>query len=121
MCLLTRHRVFLFACVLTLFLGALVATLTLASSYTESAPGYDKLYHFLGFIALSFPLSFARPKLLLQVVLGVAVYGGLIEVVQPGVGRQAEWGDFLADVAGAVVGASLGALFGRWLVRKWFE
>ena len=115
---LTRHRLFLIALVLTLFLGGLVAALTLAPVSAASVPGSDKLHHVLGFAALSFPLPFARPKLALPIVLGVAAYGGLIELIQPYVGRQAEWGDFLADVSGAIMGASLGALCSRWLGRK---
>jgi hypothetical protein len=121
MAFMTRHRLFLVALVLTLFLGSLIAVLTLAPVSAASVPGSDKLHHVLGFAALSFPLPFARPKLALPIVLGVATYGGMIELIQPYVGRQAEWGDFLADVAGAIMGASLGALCGRWFSRKWIN
>jgi hypothetical protein len=39
-----------------------------------------------------------------------AAYGGLLELAQAGLGtRSGEWGDFVADVAGAVVGALLPA------------
>lgn len=117
MALLTKHRSFQFARVLTLLIGGLIAAFTLAPVSTASVPGSDKLHHVLGFAALSFPLPFARPKLLLPIVLGVVAYGGLIELLQPDVGRQAEWGDFLADVTGAVLGASFGALCGRRLGR----
>jgi VanZ family protein len=121
MAFLTRHRLFLIGVVLTLLLAGVIAVLTLAPVSAEGVPGSDKLHHVLGFAALSFPLPFARRKLALPVVLGVAAYGGLIELIQPHVGRQAEWGDFLADVVGAIIGASLGAQCGKWFRRRWLE
>ena len=121
MAFVTRHRLFLIGVVLTLLLGGIIAVLTLAPVSADGVPGSDKLHHVLGFAALAFPLPFARQNLALPVVLGVAVYGGLIELIQPYFGRQAEWGDFLADVVGAVIGAFLGAQCGRWFRRKWLD
>lgn len=38
-------------------------------------------------------------------ILIAAAWGGGVELVQPLVGRHAEWGDLLADVVGAAVGS----------------
>jgi VanZ family protein len=43
-------------------------------------------------------------------------FGGLIEIVQPYVGRGAEWADLVADGLGAALGVSLG-LFIRKILR----
>jgi VanZ family protein len=114
---LTKHRVYLIGVALTLLLGVLIAVLTLGPVSVKSVPGSDKLHHFLAFAALSFPLPFARPRLVVPVVLGVVAYGGLIELIQPHFGRRADWGDLVADILGALVGAMLGILFGGWFRR----
>lgn len=91
-----------------------IAVLTLAPVSGQDVPGSDKLHHVIGFAALAFPLSFVRPRLALWVALCVSAYGGLIELIQPYFGREAEWADFLADILGAALGAGAGALAGRW-------
>ncbi|PQO24613.1 VanZ family protein [Rhodobacteraceae bacterium WD3A24] len=100
------------ATVATALLAAVIALLTLSpSNAPPGASGLDKVAHFVAFGALAFPLAAARPRLFWPVVLGATAYGGLIEVIQPLVGRGAEWGDLAADAAGALAGA---AAAGRW-------
>jgi VanZ family protein len=75
---------------------------------------YDKLGHFIAYAALGFfamcavdrrgPLSFA------VTIAGCTIFGGLIEIVQPFVGRKRDLGDFLINLAGAAIGASIAAL-----------
>lgn len=99
----------------TAILAVVIAVATLAPFPAighVNAPGSDKLHHLLVFAALAAPLSFANPRLGLPVVLAAMTYGGLIEVVQPFVGRSAEWQDFGANIVGAVLGAGLGAVAG---------
>jgi VanZ family protein len=63
-------------------------------------PG-DKLLHMLAFFVLGGFAAFAYPRLrLLTIFLGLAVFGGVIEIVQaiPELGREASWLDWLADV-----------------------
>lgn len=102
----------------TLLLGLAVAIVTLApvSPPTGGPEGVDKLYHLLAFAALAFPLPFTRAKWTFWVAFGVAGYGGLIEVIQPHFGRNAEWADLLADTIGAVIGAYAGRWAGQ---RTW--
>lgn len=118
---LTRYRLQFFGIAATVLLGIVIAVLTLAPVSSQDVPGSDKLHHVLGFAALAFPLPFARPRLAIPVALGVIAYGGMIELIQPYFGRQAEWADFLADGLGAVLGAGLGALAGRRFRRYWFS
>ena len=73
--------------------------------------GWDKLDHLAAFAVLSgigsLVLAGRRVGWLL---LGLCAYGGLIEWLQMGIeGRAAEWGDWLADVAGVLLG---------WLASK---
>ena len=100
-------------------LAAVIAVLTLTQlpSPQIGVPGSDKVHHLLAFAALAFPLSAARPRLAPWVVLGVVGYGGLIEIIQPYTGRQAEWGDLIADAGGAILGSLLGAVTGLWRTR----
>lgn len=99
----------------TALLGMIIAVLTLSPLAASARPdGVDKFYHVLAFAILAFPISIVRPKLALWVGVGVIAYGGVIELVQPAFGRQAEWADFMADGIGAVLGAAGGhSLSGR--------
>jgi VanZ family protein len=117
---LTKYRVQMISVTLTIVLAVVIAALTLVPMSGEGIPGSDKLHHVLAFAALAFPLPLAHPGLVWTVILGVSAYGGLIEIIQPFFGRDADWGDFLADFVGAVVGGILGAWSGKWLrSRHW--
>lgn len=114
MAFLTKYRLYLIGAALTIILGIAIAFLTLAPISSKNVPGSDKLHHLLAFMALAFPLPFARPRLALPVIIGVSAYGGLIEIIQPFFGRGADWRDFVADVFGAILGGLLGARGGKW-------
>jgi len=67
----------------------------------------DKLVH----LALFFGLARVwlggrgdrRAAPALAIALAAALYGGLLELVQGAAGRDPEWGDFAADLAGALL------------------
>ncbi|KNX41715.1 VanZ like family protein [Roseovarius tolerans] len=105
---------FMIHCV-TLVLALIIATLTLlqVTPGPQGLPGLDKLAHFLAFGALAAPLAFAYPRHWRAVALAVLAYGGLIEIVQPYMGRSAEWADLLADGVGAFLGAWGAVRIGR--------
>lgn len=67
--------------------------------------GHDKLSHALAFAVLAVCAGFAHPAQPLRRLFGAGVgFGALIELVQTQVpGRSAEWGDLLADAAGAAL------------------
>lgn len=91
----------------------LIAYLTLTPGTGSTAPGPDKFYHFIAFAALSFWLPLRFPTRLITVVIAATAFGGAIEVIQPFVNRSAEWGDLLADAAGALFGGTLGMFIAK--------
>lgn len=100
----------------TTVLAVIIAVLTLAPMPSGGPAGSDKIYHVLAFACLAFPLPLVRPRLALWVVLAVTAYGGMIEMIQPLFGRQAEWADLVADAIGAVVGAVTGTALSRYIL-----
>ncbi len=99
----------------TLVLAVVIAALTLAPMPSGGPAGADKIYHVFAFACLAFPLPLVRPRLALWVILGVIAYGGMIEMIQPFFGRQAEWADLIADGVGAILGAVVARQLGLWL------
>lgn len=99
----------------TLVLAVIIAVLTLAPMPSGGPAGSDKLYHVLAFACLAFPLPLVRPRWTVWVILGVIAYGGVIEMIQPFFGRQAEWADLVADGVGAILGAIVARHLGLWL------
>jgi VanZ family protein len=80
--------------------------------------GWDKLNHALAFASLAVCSCFsgsASPRRLLIAGALLVAFGGMIELLQSQIpGRDAEWGDLLADTIGMVVGM-LSALSARRL------
>lgn len=107
---------------LVLFLGMAgiiaLATLTPPDRMPQGPVGLDKVFHALAFGALVLPAALLRPDRLPVVLLLAIAYGGLIELIQPLVGRSAEWVDLLADALGALAGAGLGLALRRSLLRR---
>jgi len=69
--------------------------------------GSDKMLHFGAYLGLSLLIAFCvRPKgwNYLWVLLGLAAYGAIDELLQIPVRRTADVADWLADVAGVAVG-----------------
>lgn len=86
----------------------MTVALTLMPLATVAAPGGDKLHHVLAFAALALPLAWARPGWIIPVGLVLAGFGGMIEILQPYVGRGRELADWIADLAGIALGSGLG-------------
>lgn len=65
---------------------------------------WDKAAHFVAFgvILLCLGLLFSRlPRIVL--VIGAVIVGGAVEIIQGLTGRDASWGDLLADGLGALL------------------
>ncbi len=76
--------------------------------------GADKIDHFMAFLVLAFVAAQALPRRSLWLIgLGLAAYGGAVEVVQRFVGRSMDPLDFAADVLGVMVGLTLAVMAGR--------
>ncbi|TJZ85785.1 VanZ family protein [Paracoccus hibiscisoli] len=95
---------------LTFLLAVGIAALTLTPIINVPAPveQSDKIYHALAFAALAFPISFFRPSWLLVAVPAFAGFGGMIEIIQPYVGRECSFYDWFADLVGIVLGVVCG-------------
>ena len=76
-------------------------------------PLTDKQLHALAFALLVLPLGWADIRHAVWLAPLALAYGGAIELVQPFVGRGAEWGDLLADGIGIGLGLAPGALRAR--------
>lgn len=106
---------------LTAFLALTIAVLTLLPATPGPQailPHQDKLHHFIAFAALAFPIAVARPQWVWTAGLIMLIFGGLIEVIQPYVGRGREFADLVADGVGIMAGSALG-LFVNRLLRGW--
>lgn len=90
---------------------AAVTIVCLAPARYEQLPVtiWDKAEHFVAFGGLAGLALLAWPRRHGGLMIGLLVlYGGLIEVVQGMVGRDADWHDLLADTLGML--AAWGAL-----------
>jgi len=95
----------------TLGLAATIAVLTLlpqGSMQAIAAPGGDKLAHTMAFCGLILPTAILRPHRLGVVMLQAFIFGIIIEIVQPLMGRSSDIVDSLANGVGLVIGAALG-------------
>lgn len=81
-------------------------------------PQGDKLLHLVAFAALVLPLAVTDPRNWAWALVLAVAYGGMIELIQPHVNRQAEWGDFLANSLGAALGVILGRALHRPLLAR---
>ena len=109
------------ALILTLLLAAAMAAATLMPLPPgPGLPGSDKTHHILGFAVLALPMATVRPRAMLWLAPLLACYGGVIEIVQPFVGRGRELADWLADLAGVGLGTLAGLGLG-WAWRRGHE
>ena len=94
------------------------AVLTVAMLWPIHQPppapdGTDKIVHLVAFAALAFPLARTGRVGLLPVFIGASAFGGAIELIQPSFNRSADVNDWIADVAGVILGIGLGLLYRR--------
>ena len=116
------------AVLLLLVLGAALAPALLPwlTNEAPALPQIDKWMHGItfAFLALWFTGQYAR-RTWAWIVLGLCVYGAIIEVGQSFIPyRTAEWADLAADALGALVGIAIAAtVTGGWSVRAeaWME
>lgn len=86
--------------------GVLVLVLSLLPvEVSVPSTGWDKTNHMLAFGSLAVLGCLAYPAHIRRVIIGLILYGVLIEVVQGLSGyRYAELGDLIADIAGLALG-----------------
>jgi VanZ family protein len=76
---------------------------------------WDKAEHFIAYFGLAAmaTLVIGLRRSLAWAILGVIALGGLLEILQALLGRDAEFGDFIANTIGALTGLAVAALFIR--------
>ena len=94
---------------LTAFLLLLVTALSLwpLPSLPE-VPGSDKTHHLMAYAVVAYPVALRSPVRWWLIIVGVVLYGGMIELIQLFVNRYGEWMDFFANTAGVATGVLLG-------------
>ncbi len=106
---------------LVMFVGTHLPTVHL-----PSVSHIDKLFHFAGYLALTVSLltswelttGILRPQHYFTVWLLITLYAAFDEVTQIPVGRTCDGLDWLADIAGIVVGLTLFRI-SRPLIYRW--
>ncbi|QYE35704.1 MULTISPECIES: teicoplanin resistance protein VanZ [Sphingosinicellaceae] len=102
-----------------IFAVILIGTFIAAILPNAEAPDFgdgDKINHIAAFITLSLAAAWAWPRTKLwRIALWLSALGGLIEIVQaiPFIGRDAEWGDWIADTVATVVTLTV-----IWVLRR---
>jgi VanZ family protein len=73
---------------------------------------WDKVLHFTAYFGLTSLATVALRERgrAIWAAFALALFGGILEIVQGFVGRDAEWGDELANVVGVVTGLAAGLL-----------
>ncbi len=94
----------------TFIIGVIIAVLTLlpVDVPSDSFSGSDRVYHCIAFAAFTFPCAFLYRRAIRWVAPSAVMFGILIELIQPYVGRNGELADFYADTLGATLGVALG-------------
>ena len=111
-----NHQV---ALLLSAIFGLGIGYFTLTPNPNYLLTSSDKLAHLLGFAFLLVPAALLYRHALYWILPCAIAFGGVIEIIQPYVNRNGEWGDFLADAIGAILGVSAGLLL-RYVFRKRF-
>lgn len=101
-----------------MLLALAIGALTLVpQSVPDTMPGNDKHHHLVAFAALALPTAALAARLLWGLLPMLALYGVLIKVLQPSMGRSGNHRDALADGPGLIVGNAFGLLLYRPLRR----
>ncbi|HHX91267.1 MAG TPA: hypothetical protein GX700_16200, partial [Paracoccus sp.] len=105
---------------LSLVLAALVGALALMPlpGGMPARAGLDKIYYFGAFLVLVFPVIVTDTSRWSWVVPAAIVFGGAIEMAQPLMGRNADWLDFAAAIAGVLASAALAEMLHNRIRRS---
>ena len=104
----------------SLGLAVIIAVLSLTPvPDTPLVGGSDKLHHFIAYAAIALPLGLQAHGWRWSVIaLGACfLFGGMIEIIQPYVGRQGEWADVGANILGSSAGFVIGAVMANIMSR----
>ena len=111
-----NHQAALF---LSAAFGLGIGYFTFAPSPDYILTSSDKLDHLVGFAVLLLPAALLYSHALYWILPYAISFGGTIEIIQPYVNRNGEWGDFWADAVGALLGVIIGLLL-RYIFKERF-
>ena len=83
----------------------------------QTPNGSDKIVHLFAFATLSLPLSLTGRFGLFLIFIGGSTFGGAIELLQPSFNRNADLYDWIADIAGIIIGIGCGFVY-KYLSSK---
>ena len=80
--------------------------------HLDVAAPYDKVLHFTAYFGLTgmATVALGRFRPALWAAIALAVFGGILEIVQGYVGRDSDWGDELVNTIGVCAGLAAGLL-----------
>ena len=78
----------------------------------------DKVLHLVAYAVAILPLTQHKTQTRLIFAIGVLIWSGAIELVQPFVGRSASLLDLASNAAGLLLGLALGVLLDRVVLKK---
>jgi VanZ family protein len=85
------------------------------ANYPLPSTGWDKANHGLAFVTMALLGAACWPNAFVRVLIGLAIYGGAIEVAQTFTEtRMGEVADWVADVAGLAIALAIRA----WVRRR---
>jgi len=87
-----------------IILGGITVLSLIPLNELPETPGSDKIHHLVAYAILAYPTSLRRPKGWQNILIFFAIYGGVIELIQPFVNRHGEWVDLIANTMGLMVG-----------------
>ena len=85
----------------------LIGMLAPISEVSTAPAGTDKIIHILAFAAMVSPLALTRRIGLFRLFIFATLFGGMIEILQPSFGRNADIIDWLADIFGISCGIGI--------------
>jgi VanZ family protein len=87
---------------------------------SQGPEGWDKVLHFTAYFGLTgiATVALGNRRLALWAAFALAVFGGILEIVQGFVGRDAEWSDEFANVVGVCFGLAAGLAILRILAAR---
>ncbi|MBB1498923.1 VanZ family protein [Paracoccus sp. MC1862] len=94
-----------------MLIAVVIAVATMTPITAPELPSFehtDKIYHALAFAGLAFPVALFRSDWLILAIPVYAAFGGLIEIIQPFVGRECSYVDWIADLIGLGLGIVVG-------------
>ena len=94
--------------------SAIVFATLLPMPHLPGPPNADKGGHSLAFLLLMLPLALTTPRALFWLAPLALAFGGLIEIVQPHVGRSRELADLIADGTGIAAGCVIALAVAWW-------